>query len=620
MTLLEYLRKSNAAGEVVAWIQKAHAAADTALDLGEFASACPTFGEKIVAAETVSIFSDKYFGQWLMLHVPFKLASDFLHADVLEKVPARYRLFACALRAAPAYWSDVVRVREDLQLAAYKDGTIANFLALLTAQRAIVDQYLRGEISLEDEAPEPDLPLPSAGTASSERPAFNRQQRALEQHALERLEMLQALKEAELPEDVDEAAARLADNNSLLVCMGAPGTGKTFVADYLIRLAVQRGYRVLYALPTGQLACRMRQRHPDIHVDTCAGAFLFYRPLSETIALMAEYDMVVIDEALQLSSEEFGRLDAMFCAAGKQLLLLLMGDDWQLPSIQPERASDHPHWRLARAITLTEVRRCKCPTLQAKLDFLRYHKPMGEEGLRFVRRLCHQHKAWSGHEEPTSADIDSVLRRTDAQTTFVTCTKAAAAVINALAVQVLFSNRKQRLLAEIPGSYEDNEENFNQRGGLRADRAPLPSPVPLYAGLRIVLTRNQDKENHYVNGMVATVEAYSAATGCLRVRTQTGKRLAIYRYTDTDVPCGRVVYFPIRAGYAGTIHKYQGAELEHVTLWLDRRWSRAAAYVALSPCGQGRGLFAWRNCHVRPLDPRQVREAPGCPPANTLRF
>ena len=59
--------------------------------------------------------------------------------------------------------------------------------------------------------------------------------------------------------------------------MGEPGTGKTFVADYLIRWAVAKGLRVLNALPTGQLACRMRQRHPTIAVDTCAGAFLFHR-------------------------------------------------------------------------------------------------------------------------------------------------------------------------------------------------------------------------------------------------------------------------------------------------------------------------------------------------------
>ena len=213
---------------------------------------------------------------------------------------------------------------------------------------------------------------------------------------------------------------------------------------------------------------------------------------------------------------------------------------------------------------------------------MRYHKPLGQEGQRFVNRLCYKHKAWSGYNEPTSLDIDDVLRRTDNNTTFVTCTKSGAAIINGLAVQVLFTNRKQRLLGEVPGTYEDNEDNYDAHGRLRSDRPPQPSQVPLYVGMRVVLTSNRDKENHYVNGMVATVETYCPATGCLRVRTQTQRRLAVYRYTDMEVPCGRVVYYPIRVGYAGTIYKYQGAELEHVTLWLNRTWCRAAAYVALS--------------------------------------
>ncbi|CAE7293352.1 unnamed protein product, partial [Symbiodinium sp. CCMP2456] len=493
----------------------------------------------IIAAETVGIFNDKYFGQWLMLNLPFRAAEDFLDPEISAKVPERYLLFACADRAAPAYWANRARVVEDLQLAAHRDAAIANFLALLDAQRAIVHQYLCGEITLEDEVPQIALPA-AADPGAFVQPTFNRQQHELERRALETLDLLQALKDARSEEDVDEASQQLELRNSILVCMGGPGTGKTFVADHLVRVAVQRGCRVLYALPTGQLACRMRQRHPDIHVDTCAGAFLFYRPLSETIALMTEYDVVVIDEALQLSAEEFGRLHAMFLAAGRRLLLLLLGDDWQLPSIQPDRASDHPQWRFARTITLTEVRRCKCRQLQAKLDFLRYHKPLGKEGQLFVNRLCYKHKAWSGHNEPTSLDIDDILRRTDNKTTFVTCSKSGAAIINGLAVQVLFTNRKQRLLGEIPGTYEDNEDNYDAHGRLRSDRPPQPSKVPLYVGMRVVLTSNRDKENHYVNGMVAAVETYCPATGCLRVRTQTQRRLAVYRYTDVDVPCGRV--------------------------------------------------------------------------------
>ena len=37
-----------------------------------------------------------------------------------------------------------------------------------------------------------------------------------------------------------------------------------------------------------------------------------------------------------------------------------------------------------------------------------------------------------------------------------------------------------------------------------------------------------------------------------------------------------------RNGYASTLHKVQGATLEHITVWLDVRNMPAAAYVALS--------------------------------------
>ena len=117
ITLLEFLRKSNQAGEVVQWLKKAHEKADTVLDLGEFASAYKMFGEKVVAAETVSIFNDKYFGQWLMLFKPFRKASDFLDANIMQKVPQRYQLFACALRAAPEHWESTLKAQRANNIA-----------------------------------------------------------------------------------------------------------------------------------------------------------------------------------------------------------------------------------------------------------------------------------------------------------------------------------------------------------------------------------------------------------------------------------------------------------------------------------------------------------------------
>ena len=66
------------------------------------------------------------------------------------------------------------------------------------------------------------------------------------------------------------------------------------------------------------------------------------------------------------------------------------------------------------------------------------------------------------------------------------------------------------------------------------------------------------------------------------VETVTNQVLCIYPITDAELPCGKVTYYPLKPGYADTVHKFQGAELPHVTFWPDREGSPAAAYVALS--------------------------------------
>ena len=96
------------------------------------------------------------------------------------------------------------------------------------------------------------------------------------------------------------------------------------------------------------------------------------------------------------------------------------------------------------------------------------------------------------------------------------------------------------------------------------------------------MTRNQDKENHYINGMLAEVEAYHAESKALQVKTISGKRLAIPLHGCQRAARAKCLLSD-SLGYAGAIHiKYQGAELERVTLWLDRKWSPAAGYVVLS--------------------------------------
>ena len=306
--------------------------------------------------------------------------------------------------------------------------------------------------------------------------------------------------------------------------------------------------------------------------------------------MLSQYDLVVVDEFPQLSAENFDRVIEMWDAAGRVPGLVVLGDFWQLPNVDGSNVQSSPHWLPGSAtiykVDFHQVWRCSCPTLQAKLDALRTSKP----DKQLLNTICRGHKAWTGHDAPTSLDIKGVFEKTGGATTFVTCTRRGAALVNRLAVQVLFEEQGKTLIATIPGDYDANPANYSPHGKAQADSTPKASDVPLYIGMRVVLTKNICKRNHFVNGMTATVEAFDPATGCVQVLTATKRRLAIFPYTDDHVGpldeqgrhTGRLVYYPLRVGYAATIHKFQGATLDHITLWLDRPNCPAAGYVALS--------------------------------------
>ena len=104
----------------------------------------------------------------------------------------------------------------------------------------------------------------------------------------------------------------------------------------------------------------------------------------------------------------------------------------------------------------------------------------------------------------------------------------------------------------------------------------------LYKGMRLHLTRNINKEADFINGMEATVAGYDPASKCVHVVTKTGRNLAVYPVTEYVEERGYVTAYPFRPGYASTIHKLQGAQLAHITIWLDIKGAKAAGYVAIS--------------------------------------
>ena len=129
---------------------------------------------------------------------------------------------------------------------------------------------------------------------------------------------------------------------------------------------------MLYALPTAQLAARVRSRHPTADVDTCAAAFWLWKERAdEHLDALAQYGLVVADEVSQLDAGQFERILQMWEAADKIPALVFAGDFWQLPGVNDSQATDSPKWRSVFVVNLHEMWRCKDPALRKKLELLR---------------------------------------------------------------------------------------------------------------------------------------------------------------------------------------------------------------------------------------------------------
>ena len=131
----------------------------------------------------------------------------------------------------------------------------------------------------------------------------------------------------------------------------------------------------------------------------------------------------------------------------------------------------------------------------------------------------------------------------------------------------------------LDADVESNPANYHH-GQLKQLNQLSPTQLPIFNGMHVYLTRNVNKENDFVNGMRAIVQNYNSRTKGVEVLTDTGHRLVVYPWSDVDL--GNMVYYPMRAGYASTILKFQGSQLPYVIVYLDAPNVPGAAYTAMS--------------------------------------
>ena len=100
--------------------------------------------------------------------------------------------------------------------------------------------------------------------------------------------------------------------------------------------------------------------------------------------------------------------------------------------------------------------------------------------------------------------------------------------------------------------------------------------MPIYFGMRVIITENRDKAGGFVNGNIGVVHFHTNHTSFVCCNHQL---VAIFPVTNQQ----NDTYYPIQPVYSMTVAKAQGQTIPHVTIWFDKpKSSTASAYVAMS--------------------------------------
>ena len=383
-----------------------------------------------------------------------------------------------------------------------------------------------------------------------------------------------------------EAAIACIDGGAPLTFIsGKAGTGKsTFTKRELTKL---RGNTVFLS-PTGIAAL-------NIGGQTIHSFFSLEHGLQRPERIKASrqteiyrgLDTVVIDEISMVRADLMDAIDQALRVNRQSdepfggVQLILIGDLYQLPPVvnREEKPAFTPgglyanryffHSRVIRAaimrqefkyIKFAEVFRQADPDFVALLEAVR-HGRLGNDVIRRLnQRVC---------REEIIPDLDDV--------TVLTCTNEAANAYNATRLEALPA-AKRLYQADVTGSF--NRDDF-----------PTQPILALKPGAKVIFIKN-DPGKAWVNGTTGIVTELDENEVMVEigghehpVARETWEKY-VYRMRDgvlEKMVTGKFTQFPLKLGWALTIHKSQGLTLNNLYLDTGRgAFDSGQTYVALS--------------------------------------
>ena len=388
-----------------------------------------------------------------------------------------------------------------------------------------------------------------------------------------------------------------------LFLTGKGGTGKSFVIDQVKDWCTLNGLTYLVCAPTGIAALNVGGT--TIHKAFKPGSIGILEPAKIPVdpqvrKRLEKVDVVIIDEISMCRADLFQYVAKVLFAAwkkkpqSKRKQLIVVGDFYQLSPVIGDgeaKAYKELYGDMVYAFQTPEWSMLGLETFELQ-------ESMRQEDRKFIAALDNIREG--------VADL-SVFQASEPDPKAITiCGKNAEAdEINQWNLNLLIANKRKKRNYRCDVSGHVTESDYRR----------VDQELSLAVGARVIMMTN-DPDKKWVNGSFGTVTGLSDNTGS--VQSDGGKVAEVERYKwefeESRIVTGKdgqkhlekdvratIRQFPMRLGWATTIHKSQGQTYTAVNVDIRSIFCKGQLYVALSRCRTLDGMHI-----IGEIDPEKV--------------
>ena len=545
-------------------------------------------GNTLVSVRYRTAFNDEFFFQDLLMNHPHRTLQQ-LFIPNYEQLPEQFRYFSCAVANRASEWADVNAAKTHFEKLGHRDYYINNLLSHIQSLLDILKLWQRQVLNktnfIECLNPADVHPLDEHQRAIFRRITHSMTCRndyyssADEYTDVSDDEDIDLLLESEETSE-DEATSSstplpTVDWKKFILISGEAGTGKSQIIFRTVEWSLENDIQVLIATPTALLAMKYRNTFGEDVVSETVHSIFFYPVDDESKPTinwsLSSYDFIFIDEVSMLPRRILQHVVETVSQLPFRPVVVMGGDCQQQQPIEtvegatcsvPSALLDKSFYHLVDQYKLTKQYRVVDPHYNSFLQHIRYWQPSQRllDSFLNARVLCQE-------DNPSDKQILQALDQY-ADATVLTVSRKAAMKVNRILIRNLFS--QDTPLASVP--CDDSEEN-----------------IPIYRGMRVMITQNRDKRHGVINGQEGTIYLMEDKTIFIKLGNE--GLAALYLITYFHPERGKTTCYPFIPSYALTMAKSQGQNLKKVLLWFDsKRCPPGCAYMALSRVSRAEDL------------------------------